>query len=94
MNALRSASLCIFFSRLGGHCTRVDTFLLGCVFVLGLAIGLLFKKIIWHPEDWQAVPGLGLRVYCVLREVWGEGGNQLEGRRRMFIILCCRAVGT
>lgn len=51
VSALRSASVCLFFSRLGVHCTRADPFLRGCVFVPGLAFGVLFLKIIWHPED-------------------------------------------
>ena len=43
VSALRSASVCIFFSGLGAHCMWVDTFR-GCVFVLGLAFGSPFKK--------------------------------------------------
>lgn len=83
--------MCLFFSGLGAHCMWVDTFR-GCVFVLGLAFGLPFKKIIWPPEDWQSVPGLGLQIYCVLLEV--GGGSQLEGRREVFVILCSKAGGT
>lgn len=43
-----------------------------------------FKKIIWHPEDWQSVPGLGPKIYCVLLEVggwvasWKGGGRCLS----------------
>lgn len=77
VSALRSASVCRFFSGVGVHCMRGDTFLRGCVFALVLAFGLPFKQIIWHPEDRQTVSGLGLQIYWVLLSVggWGEGSQ-------------------
>lgn len=79
MSALRSASVCRFFSGLRVHCMRVDTFLRGCVFALVLAFGLPFKQITGHPEDWQIVPGLGLQIYWVLL-VLGVGVRDPAGR--------------
>lgn len=84
MSALRSDSVCIFFSTPGALYAGGHLFPWLC-FVQGLAFGVLFKKCSRYPEDWQTVPGLVLRVYCVLLEVWREGGSQSEGRREVFL---------